>query len=309
LLTVHRQGGRVDAIGGDDRTDRCRFQSAFDHGPVPCAAFQSLPFIAATSYGKPLGTHVACAHLRAGESGRNHFYPRCALGGDRDRLRWVASVGPGSVEVARSLQAEFEIVASRYRPRLAAAKAKLLSEAPPRRGPTRDALAALVREFISEVEAFVTFNAARISQTGLSAASVNRIADGALREWQGDGRLDLPSIDEDWIGRTPPEVELAGAEVVDAAGLLITSSAHPSVLRLTGQVDQANLIALAAALDQPRLTSTPMQIDVSGLTFCSVAGMRLLVEAVASGDFQLVDIPPHMALAFSAANFPAEGTA
>jgi hypothetical protein len=48
---------------------------------------------------------------------------------------------------------------------------------------------------------------------------------------------------------------------------------------------------------------------VSGLTFCSVAGMRLLVEAVASGDFQLVDIPPHMALAFSAADFPAEGTA
>jgi hypothetical protein len=48
---------------------------------------------------------------------------------------------------------------------------------------------------------------------------------------------------------------------------------------------------------------------LSGLTFCSVGGMRILVEAAASGDVQLVGIPPHLASAFSAADFPAPGSA
>jgi anti-anti-sigma regulatory factor len=308
LLAAHRRSAPDDAIG-EDRIDQCRFQHAFDQATVPCAAFQSLPFIAATSYGKPLGTHIACAHLRAGESGRNQFYPRCALGGDRERLRWVANVGPGTVEVARSLQAEFESVASHYRPRLIAAKATLLHAPPPRRGESRDALAALIRDFLAEVDAFLNQNTARISQTGFSPESLTAMAARGLLEWQGDRRLDLPSIDEEWIGQTAPSVELAGSEVVDASGLLISRLDNSPVLRLTGQVDQANLAALTAAFDGARGTGTPTQVDLSGLTFCSVGGMRVLVEAAASGDFQLVGIPPHLASAFSAAEFPAGGVA
>jgi len=306
LLSVHRRNPPDGAIG-EDHTDRCRFQHAFESALVPCTAFQSQPFIAATSYGKPLGAHIACAHLRAGESGRNQFYPRCALGDERGRLRWVANVGPGTVEVARSLQAEFESVASKYRPRLIAAKATLLDEAPPLRRQARDALAALAQEFLAEVEAFVSQNAARISQTGVSAASLNSMATSALLEWQGDRRLDLPSIDEEWIGRTAPEAEPAGSDVVDESGLLITTSSRPPLVRLTGQIDQANLSAVAAALEQGRLAGTPVQVDVSGLTFCSVGGMRILVQAVAAGDVQLIGIPPHMASAFNAADFPVEG--
>jgi anti-anti-sigma regulatory factor len=308
LLAVHRRNDPDGAIG-EDHTDRCRFQHAFDSGTVPCAGFQSLPFLAATSYGKPLGTHVACAHLRAGESGRNQFYPRCALGGDRERLRWVASVGPGTVQVARSLQAEFESVASRYRPRLIAAKAALMNAAPPRRAESRDALAALIRDFLAEVDAFISSNAARISQTGFSPESLTAMAGDELLAWQGDRRLDLPSIDEEWIGRTAPTDELAGSEVVDASGLLITSVDDSHEMRLAGQVDQANLGALAAALDETTPKGTPTLVDLSGLTFCSVGGMRLLVEAAASGAFQLVGIPPHLASAFSAADFPAPGIA
>jgi anti-anti-sigma regulatory factor len=308
LLAAHRRSAPDDAIG-EDHIDQCRFQHAFDDATVPCAAFQSLSFIAATSYGKPLGTHIACAHLRAGESGRNQFYPRCALGGYRERLRWVASVGPGTVEVARSLHAEFESVASRYRPLLIAAKASLLNAPPPRRGHSRDALAALIRDFLAEVEAFINQNTARISQTGFSPESLTATAGRRLLEWQGDRRLDLPSIDEEWIGQTAPSVELTGSEVLDASGLLISRLDDPPVLRITGHVDQANLGALAAALDQTRPADTPVRVDLSGLTFCSVGGMRILVEAAASGDFELVGIPPHLASAFSAAQFPGAGVA
>jgi anti-anti-sigma regulatory factor len=308
LLAAHRRTAPDDAIG-EDHIDQCRFQHAFEHATIPCAAFQSLPFIAATSYGKPLGTHIACAHLRAGESGRNQFYPRCALGGYRERLRWVANVGPGTVEVARSLHAEFETVASRYRPLLIAAKASLLSAAPPRSRHSRDALAALIRDFLAEVDAFINQNTARISPTGFSPESLSATAGRRLLEWQGDRRLDLPSIDEEWIGQTAPSVELAGPEVPDASGLLISRVDNPPVLRLTGQVDQANLAALAEALDQTRPVGIPVRVDLSGLTFCSVGGMRILVEAAAAGDLELVGIPPHLASAFGAAYFPVAGVA
>lgn len=74
--------------------DRCRFGRGFDRGTVDCTAVQRAEFIAATSYGKPLGTHVACAHLLVGELTTNQFYPRCSLGSDDERLRWLAVVDP-----------------------------------------------------------------------------------------------------------------------------------------------------------------------------------------------------------------------
>jgi anti-anti-sigma regulatory factor len=231
------------------------------------------------------------------------------LGGDRERLRWVANVGPGTVEVARSLQAEFERVASRYRPRLIAAKASLLNAPPPRTGQSREALAALIRDFLVEVDTFINQNSARISQMGFSTESLTTMATRALLEWQGDRRLDLPSIDEEWIAHSAPAEEPATSCVLDASGLLITSVDFPRELRLTGQVDQANLGALAAALEDGRRMGTPTIIDLSGLTFCSVGGLRLLVETAVSGDFQLVGLPPHLASAFSAAEFPAAGVA
>ena len=308
MLAVPRRDDPGGALGGE-HADRCRFQHSFDSGAVGCAAFQSLAFMAATSYGKPLGSHIACAHLRAGELARNQFYPRCALGDDRERLRWVANVGPGTVEVARSLSEEFESVASRYRPRLVAAKATLLNAPPPRRGRSRDALAALIQDFLAEIDAFINRNTARISQTGFSPEALTAMASRGMLEWQGDRRLDLPSIDEEWIGQTPPTEELAGSDVVDASGLLITRVANPPVLRLAGQVDQANLSSLTAALDATSPTGTPTQLDLSGLTFCSVGAMRALIEAAASGEFQLVGIPPHLASAFNAADFPGSGVA
>src|ERR1700688_3068871 len=103
--------------------DRCRFGRDFDRATVECPAFQRAQFIAATSYGKPLGTHVACAHLVVGELNKNQFYPRCALGSDVERLRWIAMMGPARLEVQRSLGAEFERLYPDSLRKLTAAKA------------------------------------------------------------------------------------------------------------------------------------------------------------------------------------------
>lgn len=304
---MHRRADTVDPIAGPNLSDRCRFQQYFNQEAMPCLAFQSLPFVAATSYGKPLGTHVACAHLQVGESARNQFYPRCALGDDRNRERWVAGVGLGGIEVVRALMAEFESIASTYRERLVTAKARVIAEASPRTGPAREVLAALVAEFSSEVAAFIRLHAAAVAETGMSSASLNATLVRALDAWQASARLDLPSIDEHWIGRADPEITLEGAESITVPGLSISTSLEPSEVRLTGQIDESNLSVLTASLGDAVYAHAPVTVDLSGVTFCSVGGLRQLAMGAARGELLLAGVPTHLSRALAAAGLASEG--
>jgi anti-anti-sigma regulatory factor len=136
---------------------------------------------------------------------------------------------------------------------------------------------------------------------------VNVSAARSLLSWQSSRRVDLPGIDEGWFTRPIPEDDLDGEQVVDAGRLLIGTSADPAMMRLTGQVDQANLKALSSALEAVRVGGAPVIVDVSGLTFCSVAGMRQLSKAVADGQIQLMGIPAHMSRALGASALAANG--
>src|SRR5579862_1958605 len=125
-------------------SDRCPFSRDFEQETIACPAFQRAQFIAATSYGKPLGTHIACAHLTAGEMQTNQFYPRCSLGSDPERVSWLTMMGPARLEMQRALGAEFERLYPDSLRKLIAAKAEALAEAPDSRS-SRNALAAVVR--------------------------------------------------------------------------------------------------------------------------------------------------------------------
>jgi anti-anti-sigma regulatory factor len=311
LLAADRRtdSASVDPFGGHDSDDRCRFQHSFNREPMPCPAFQSLAFVAATSYGTPLRTHVACAHLQVGEAARNQFYPRCALGNERDRERWVAGVGPGEVEVIRALMDEFESIAAPYRPRLVAAKATVIAEARRRTGQSRDALASLVTAFLSDVNAFIALRADAIAETGISPASLSATIARTLDTWQANRRLDLPGIEEHWIGRAEQEVALDSAEIIAVPGLSIGTSTQPSEVRLTGQIDGGNLMAVTAALDAAALAGAPVRVDLSGVTFCSLGGLRHLAIGAGSGDLRLVRVPAHFRRALAAAGLPWEGGA
>ncbi len=301
--------GPIDPTGALDQDDRCRFQHSFNHEQVPCTAFQPLTFVAATSYGRPLGTHVACVHLQVGESARNQFYARCALGGERDRERWVAGIGPGGVEVVRALMAEFESIASAYRDRLAAAKATVIAEGPRRTGLARNKLAMLVSDFLREVDAFVGLHATAIAETGMVPGSLCATMARALNAWEANERLDLPSIEEHWIGRADPERALESAESIAVAGLHIATSADRSKVRLTGQIDESNLAAMGEAFDTAVTDGLPAAVDLSGVTFCSVGGLRRLAAGDVRGELRLEGIPAHLVRALAAAGLAQEGPA
>jgi hypothetical protein len=309
LLAENRRTDPVDVNGELDLRDRCSFQHSFNQVHVPCPAFQSLPFMAATSYGKPLGMHVACAHLQVGESARNQFYPRCALGHERDRERWVATVGPGEIEVARVLMAEFESMASPYGARLLEAKAKVIAEAPQPTISSRRALAGLVSQFLAEVDAFITLHATAIVGTGMAIDSLSGAIERAFEAWQGSALLDLPSTEDNWFGTAEHEVGIDAATTVAVPGLLIATIAQPSEVRLTGQIDESNLAAVTASLDAAVTAGAPVTVELSGVTFCSLGGLRHLAIGAACGNLRLAGVPTHLSRALAAADLAAEGVA
>lgn len=175
--------------------DRCRFGGDFDRSTVECPAFQRAPFIAATSYGKPLGTHVACSHLMVGELATNQFYPRCSLGSDIERMRWLARMGPGRIEVLRALSAEFESSYADSLRELIAAKAAALADTPTDRS-GHAALTSVVRRFIDDFNEFVRRHADRIAEIGISPSDLAIGATRSLLGWQHTRRLDLPGLDD-----------------------------------------------------------------------------------------------------------------
>jgi hypothetical protein len=204
--------------------DRCRFGRDFDRVTVECPAFQRAQFIAATSYGKPLGTHVACAHLMVGELASNQFYPRCSLGSDIEKMRWIARMGPRRIEVLRALNAEFERSYADSLRELISAKATALADTPENRS-GRTALTAVVRRFIADFSEFVNRHAERIAEIGISPSDLTDRATHALIEWQHSRRLDLPGLDDQSMLRPdgPPaaldeHLVLTAAELAAASG-------------------------------------------------------------------------------------------
>lgn len=283
--------------------DRCRFGGEFDRATVECPAFQRTRFINATSYGKPLGTHVACAHLLVGELNTNQFYPRCSLGSEFERMRWLAMMGPGRIEVLRALNAEFETLYADSLRQLVAAKAAALADPPDDRAGRRE-LAAVVRGFVSDLTAFVNANADRIAEIGISPTDLTARAAWVLGDWQHSPRLDLPGLDEETILRPEPPAEHNHAEIAVSTSLAISRTSQPASVILVGSIDQAHLDGLDEALNAAVSGDEACIIDLSAVTFCSVAGLRMLARAAQSGHVTLAGMQPQLQRALIAAGLP-----
>ncbi len=213
-MTSARPALTQDPGSASDPRDRCPYGRDFDRDRVDCAAFQRLSFVAATSYGKPLGTHVACSHLTVGELATNQFYPRCSLGTHVEKMRWVARMGPRRIELLRTLNAEFERSYANSLRELIAAKALALAE--PENRSAHDALATVVRRFVNDFTIFVNEHADRISEIGISPSDLTDRAASALVTWQHSRRLDLPGLDDQSMLR-PDGPQPSNGDSLDAA--------------------------------------------------------------------------------------------
>ena len=108
------------------------------------------------------------------------------------------------------------------------------------------------------------------------------------------------------MGRTASAERAGGEDVVRTPQLVITRSVEPTVITLIGQVDETNLGLLESALaEAPTEEAAGFEVDLSGLSFCSVSGLRVFAQAVESGAARLTGATAPLRRAFDAAGFGA----
>ena len=279
----------------DQHADRCVYPRPFPDGFDACPAFQATSFIAADSRNKPLGTWLTCRHLATGNDleSKGRFYPRCALGDEQQRLQWLAQVSPAKLDVVRALQDEFDQLSRPHRERLFDARARLHSG--PASAAREPELEQLINGFLSTIDRFLELNTERFRDVGLPAEPLRQLIKEWVWAWVRTPELATPRIDEKSLEvfDTPARAFLGAPiePVVSAARRLwdrplysdnilqILLTVNPPGLALVGDVDRSNVAAVAQALARARGHAGDVHLDLSGLLFCDLGGLQVIVRA------------------------------
>ena len=165
------------------QADRCPHRRPFGPGFAACPAHQAVTFVPTDTLHHPLAIEVTCRHLAAGgdPQGPGRFYPRCALGCEADRARWVAEVTPTRLRAVRALQADYDAAVAPQRDALFVAKAAHLDS--PDAARRRDELDAAVRAYLAASGRFMSAHRARFTEVGQSTASLLVQVETLCRAW------------------------------------------------------------------------------------------------------------------------------
>jgi anti-anti-sigma factor len=296
------QAGR----GGDrpaDPGDRCPHPRPFPVDFSACPAHQAVSFVATDALDRPLATSLTCRHLTTGEAVRStgQFYARCGLGGEDDRLRWLATVTPARLEVMRALQEEFDVAMAGHSAALFEARALLLQR--PTAPERRELLERRLHEFLDGVSVFLAGREARFEDVGLPVEPLARVVEDMSWAWartrsyagaeQQRRRLAAfapasqaflrPVAEAPWrvlhsfdgVNGTGP----AGEVLLDTGAVRVARLEGRQGVSVSGEIDAANAESVSAALDAGLGGAGDRHLDLSGLLFSAVAGLRAVVQA------------------------------
>ncbi|WP_336213834.1 STAS domain-containing protein [Nonomuraea sp. LPB2021202275-12-8] len=89
--------------------------------------------------------------------------------------------------------------------------------------------------------------------------------------------------------------------------LRVTCTAMPvsSMIRIVGEVDACNSGELLRALTQARQVDDSLIIDVGGLSFVDVTGLRVLAAVAEAGGAVICNTPPQMSRLMGLLRMPA----
>jgi anti-anti-sigma factor len=110
------------------------------------------------------------------------------------------------------------------------------------------------------------------------------IADIWLDFWTGGSSID------DLV-----EAAIRGARIYADKQLVVTRTLQPYGLRFSGEIDITNSHAVQQSLSMTFVRSGDMHLDLSGLIFCDISGIRSFVtaaETMERGRLMLHGLPP-----------------
>jgi anti-anti-sigma regulatory factor len=279
----------------DEHRDRCVYPRPFADDFADCPAFQATSFLAADSRNKPLGTWRTCRHLSTGNDleNRGRFYPRCALGNREQRLQWLAQVSPARLDVVRTLQDEFDQLSLPHRELLFDARARL--HAGPVSSAAEPELERLIDGFLTTIDGFLERNHERFRDVGLPTEPLFQLITEWVWAWVRTPELVTPRLKETpldafakparaFVGlpaeaAEPPVHRLWNRALYSDPILEILPTVDPPGLALVGDVDRSNVAAVARSLEGMRAHDGDVHLDLSGLLFCDLGGLQVIVRA------------------------------
>lgn len=302
--------------GSSDPADRCSYPKPFAADFGDCPSFQAVSFLAADSTNRALGTWLTCRHLTTGRLAdtSGHFYPRCGLGSAAERRRWLALVSPARLELVRAIQEEFDAHTRADRQRLFEAKAAAIAS--PQTGELRDALDLMLGAYLDRTAAFMRGREARLDEVGLPVEPLLRLIEDWSRAWVESRQIADPGARRADLEVFPPAVQaflgppaelpwrdrpVTQAPIFETETLRISRTFNPDGLRFDGDIDASNVGAVGEALATRTPRGGDLHIDLSGLVFCDLGGLRAIMRVAhqqAPGQrVVLQDLPAHLARA------------
>jgi anti-anti-sigma regulatory factor len=329
--TSRTAGGEPTALGAEGHSarrvgaaeeagQRCPYSRDFSPAFAACPAYQPVSFIAADSWYRPLGAVLTCLHLAVGDVGprKGRFYPRCALGTDRQRLQWVARVTPERLAIARVLQEEFDRSMWPEREQLFDAKARFLVS--PGSTELRVQLEQRAGTFLAACSRFFAERRCRFQEAGLPISALMPLITDWVRAWTESPQVDEASLGDKRRraftptpgsrGRLGPALPPPACEQMPAADgpagqvrvqagvsdslpgntdttvavyedaiLHIRRSADCSTVFFTGEIDGSNVDAVSESLLLDTGGAGDIHVDLNGVSFCDVGGLRAFVRA------------------------------
>ncbi|TMC48179.1 MAG: hypothetical protein E6J14_12840 [Chloroflexi bacterium] len=192
--------------------DACPYPRPFPVGFEACPAYQAAPLIALTMRYRPLPAVWTCSHLtvRAMAIGQQRFYPRCRLGDEAGRRRWVADVDAVRLGSIRRLQAEMNAATAARLEELWAAKARQLQarSAGDDLGDSTAELRRLGQVYAREANAFLERRARLLEQLHLPLDACRELLEAMLDAWIEQPDAEPPEIPSPVLERFPEDVRV-----------------------------------------------------------------------------------------------------
>ncbi len=308
---AYRQIGS-EGLGALPESDRCPYPRPFGADFSACPTYHAVTFMAADSMHRQLGSKLTCRHLASGNVAEvpGRFYARCALGPPSERLKWLALVSPERLEKARALQQEFDLFSWPQREKLFAAKANVLAAPDP--AESRQRLERLLTGFLDEIQTFLAERRERFEEVGLPPEPLMQLIEDWSWAWVKSREVGNARLNEDrlqafsrethaflapapaapsWPDDAPFASRARGSQPIFADGILrISRDSEPPGLSLDGEIDASNVDAVARAVAVALVGSGDVVLDLSGVVFCDLGGIRTIVGVAQSlgGERRLV---------------------
>lgn len=161
---------------------------------------------------KLLDPVTTCRNLIVGHGSVGAFYPRCSLGNEQDRRRWVDEVGTERLAAIKEMSMDYRAWVAELMPNVWQRKAEVLSARASGRGDGEQMayLRASIADLVASAGAWIDERAERLTDVGLDPALLKQLVKEATEEWalRPEAQAQGYQVPDEVLARFPEPVQV-----------------------------------------------------------------------------------------------------